>query len=63
MPGVILGVVVVLLSLVQMAICPPANQPACAGPTVSAIVFGALGLAMIALYALIIANVIAGQGR
>ena len=47
MPGVILGAVVVILSLLQLALCPPINQPACAGQTVSALVFGPLGVAAI----------------
>ena len=45
MPIIVLSALVVILSLVQMALCPPVNQPACAGPTVSVIVFGAMGLA------------------
>ena len=47
MPGVILGVVVVVLSLLQLALCPPVNQPTCAGQTVSVLVFGPLGVAAI----------------
>ena len=45
MPIIILSALVIILSLVQMALCPPVNQPACAGPTVSVIVFGAMGIA------------------
>lgn len=47
MPGVILGAVVVILSLLQLALCPPVNQPECAGQTVSVLVFGPLGVAAI----------------
>ena len=49
MLGVILGAVVVILSLLQLALCPPVNQPACAGPTVSVLVFGPLGIIAIAI--------------